>query len=100
MITKIYEDTTRAGKIFGQANAKYATGHPLSNVAKFFQNGPSNDGWSSPLATPARTLRRRGAVVVFTTTPVKLVSGWVYTVLFNLNAQENVVYAGESQVIL
>jgi 4-hydroxy-2-oxoheptanedioate aldolase len=48
MITKIYEDTTRAGKIFGQANAKYATGHPLSNVAKFFQNGPSNDGWKLP----------------------------------------------------
>jgi 2-keto-3-deoxy-L-rhamnonate aldolase RhmA len=48
MIAKIYEDTKRAGKIFGQANAKYATGHPLSKDAKFFQNGPSNDGWKPP----------------------------------------------------
>jgi 2-keto-3-deoxy-L-rhamnonate aldolase RhmA len=48
MITKIHDDTLRAGKIFGQANAKYATGHPLSNDAKFFQNGPSNDGWKPP----------------------------------------------------
>ena len=48
MITKIYEETRRAGKIFGQANAMYATGHPLSNVAKFYQNGPSNDGWKPP----------------------------------------------------
>jgi len=38
----------RAGKIFGQANAKYATGHPLSKDARFFQNGPSNDGWQPP----------------------------------------------------
>ncbi len=45
MITKIHDDTLRAGKIFGQANAKYATGHPLSKDARFFQNGPSNDGW-------------------------------------------------------
>ena len=48
MITKIHDDTLRAGKIFGQANAKYATGHPLSKDAKFFQNGPSNDGWKPP----------------------------------------------------
>lgn len=45
MVTKIHDDTLKAGKIFGQANAKYATGHPLSKDAKFFQNGPSNDGW-------------------------------------------------------
>src|SRR5689334_15867245 len=45
MIKKVHDDTLRAGKIFGQANAKYATGHPLSKTAKFFQNGPSNDGW-------------------------------------------------------
>jgi 2-keto-3-deoxy-L-rhamnonate aldolase RhmA len=50
MITKIHDDTLRAGKIFGQANAKYATGHPLSHEAKFFQNGPSNDGWKPPSA--------------------------------------------------
>ncbi len=48
MITKIHDDTKRAGKIFGQANATYATGHPLSNDAFFFQNGPSNDGWVPP----------------------------------------------------
>jgi 4-hydroxy-2-oxoheptanedioate aldolase len=49
MVTKIHDDTLRAGKIFGQANAIYATGHPLSKDAKFFQNGPSNDGWAPPL---------------------------------------------------
>ena len=48
MVTKIHDDTLRAGKIFGQANAIYATGHPLSKDAKFFQNGPSNDGWTPP----------------------------------------------------
>jgi 4-hydroxy-2-oxoheptanedioate aldolase len=48
MVTKIHDDTLRAGKIFGQANAIYATGHPLSKDAKFFQNGPSNDGWVPP----------------------------------------------------
>jgi 2-keto-3-deoxy-L-rhamnonate aldolase RhmA len=45
MVTKVRDDVHKAGKIFGQANASYATGHPLSNDAKFFQNGPSNDGW-------------------------------------------------------
>jgi 2-keto-3-deoxy-L-rhamnonate aldolase RhmA len=50
MVTKIHDDTLRAGKIFGQANAMYATGHPLSKDAKFFQNGPSNDGWTPPNA--------------------------------------------------
>jgi len=48
MIKKVHDDTLRAGKIFGQANAKYATGHPLSGTAKFFQNGPSKDGWRPP----------------------------------------------------
>jgi 4-hydroxy-2-oxoheptanedioate aldolase len=48
LITKIHDDTMRAGKIFGQANATYATGHPLSKDAKFFQNGPTNDGWKPP----------------------------------------------------
>jgi len=57
LITKIHDDTLRAGKIFGQANATYATGHPLSKDAKFFQNGPSNDGWkplsgANPSAPP------------------------------------------------
>lgn len=45
MVKKIHDDTLKAGKIFGQANATYAKGHPLSNDAKFFQNGPSIDGW-------------------------------------------------------
>jgi 4-hydroxy-2-oxoheptanedioate aldolase len=48
MVTKIHDDTLRAGKIFGQANWIYATGHSLSKDAKFFQNGPSNDGWKPP----------------------------------------------------
>src|SRR3954453_1891719 len=50
MVTKIHDDTLRAGKIFGQAAANYAKGHPLSKDAKFFQNGPSNDGWVPPAA--------------------------------------------------
>ena len=48
MVTKVHDDTLKAGKIFGQANATYATGHPLSKDAKFFQNGPSNDGYTPP----------------------------------------------------
>ncbi|MCL5743295.1 MAG: aldolase/citrate lyase family protein [Acidobacteria bacterium] len=57
LITKIHDDTLKAGKIFGQANAAFATGHPLSKDAKFFQNGPSNDGWQPP----ARAGRGSGA---------------------------------------
>jgi 2-keto-3-deoxy-L-rhamnonate aldolase RhmA len=53
LVKKIRDDTLRAGKIFGQANANYAKGHPLSGDAKFFQNGPSNDGWKpSGVANP------------------------------------------------
>ena len=48
MVTRIHDETLRAGKIFGQANWVFATGHPLSKDAKFFQNGPSNDGWKPP----------------------------------------------------
>jgi 2-keto-3-deoxy-L-rhamnonate aldolase RhmA len=48
LVTKVHDDTLRAGKIFGQANANYAKGHPLSKDARFFQNGPSNDGWTPP----------------------------------------------------
>jgi 4-hydroxy-2-oxoheptanedioate aldolase len=48
MVTKIHDDTLRAGKIFGQANAIYYKDHPLSSTAKFFQNGPSKDGWVPP----------------------------------------------------
>src|SRR5664279_5321134 len=39
MVTKIHDETLRAGKIFGQANAMYAKDHRLSKDAKFFQNG-------------------------------------------------------------
>lgn len=49
MVKKVHDDTIKAGKIFGQANAKYATG-PYSYDARFFQNGPSNDGWVPPNA--------------------------------------------------
>ena len=46
LMQKVHDDVLRAGKIFGQANAaRYAKGHVLSKDAKFFQNGPSNDGW-------------------------------------------------------
>jgi 2-keto-3-deoxy-L-rhamnonate aldolase RhmA len=48
LVTKVHDDTLRAGKIWGQANATYYKDHPLSKDAKFFQNGPSNDGWVPP----------------------------------------------------
>jgi 4-hydroxy-2-oxoheptanedioate aldolase len=47
LVQKVHDDTLRAGKIFGQANATYATG-PYSKDSYFFQNGPSNDGWQPP----------------------------------------------------
>ena len=50
LMTKVRDETLRAGKYFGQANANYAKGHALSKDAKFFQNGPSNDGWKPPQA--------------------------------------------------
>ncbi len=55
LVTKVRDDTLRAGKIFGQANANYAQGHPLSKDARFFQNGPSKDGWKPP-ASAGRNL--------------------------------------------
>jgi len=48
LVTKVHDDVLRAGKIFGQANAVYATGNDLAKDAKFFQNGPSFDGWKPP----------------------------------------------------
>src|ERR1700686_5352280 len=47
LVQKVHDDTLRAGKIFGQANAMYAKG-PYSKDGLFFQNGPSNDGWTPP----------------------------------------------------
>jgi hypothetical protein len=54
LMTKVRDDVLRAGKIFGQANAMYAKGHSLSNDARFFQNGPSNDGWVPPAGRGGR----------------------------------------------
>jgi 2-keto-3-deoxy-L-rhamnonate aldolase RhmA len=48
LMNKVHDETLRAGKIFGQANANYAKGNPLSKDSKFFQNGQSNDGWVPP----------------------------------------------------
>jgi 4-hydroxy-2-oxoheptanedioate aldolase len=49
LMNKIHDETLKAGKFFGQANAQlYASGHALSKDARFFQNGPSNDGWKPP----------------------------------------------------
>jgi 2-keto-3-deoxy-L-rhamnonate aldolase RhmA len=45
MVKHVHDETLKAGKIFGQANANYAKGHPLSATSRFFQNGPSHDGW-------------------------------------------------------
>jgi 2-keto-3-deoxy-L-rhamnonate aldolase RhmA len=53
LVKKVHDDVLRAGKIFGQANAMYAKGHPLSGDAKFFQNGPAFDGWTPPSARGA-----------------------------------------------
>ena len=48
LMNKVHDETLRAGKIFGQANANYAKGNALSKDSRFFQNGPSNDGWKPP----------------------------------------------------
>lgn len=54
LMQKVHDDVLRAGKIFGQANAMYAKGHKLSADARFFQNGPSNDGWVPPAGRGGR----------------------------------------------
>jgi 2-keto-3-deoxy-L-rhamnonate aldolase RhmA len=48
LMNKIHDDTLKAGKIFGQANSTYSKGNQLSKDSFFFQNGPSNDGWTPP----------------------------------------------------
>ena len=53
LVTKVHDDVLRAGKIFGQANAMLAMGNDLAKDAKFFQNGPSLDGWKPPVHGPA-----------------------------------------------
>jgi len=52
LMNKVHDDTLRAGKIFGQANANYAKGNVLSKDSKFFQNGPAFDGWQLPGRNP------------------------------------------------
>jgi len=47
LIKEVHDKTIKAGKIFGQAAATYATG-PYSYDGRFFQNGPSNDGFVPP----------------------------------------------------
>ncbi|HVW11520.1 MAG TPA: hypothetical protein VHC90_23205 [Bryobacteraceae bacterium] len=47
MVKQVHDATIKAGKIFGQAAATYATG-PYSYDARLFQNGPSNDGYVPP----------------------------------------------------
>ena len=49
LVKKVHDDMIRARKIFGQASAQYAKG-PHSYDGRFFQNGPSNDGWVPPNA--------------------------------------------------
>src|SRR5580658_5457236 len=53
LVKEVRDSTVKAGKIFGQAAATYATG-PHSYDARFFQNGPSNDGWVPPAAPGAK----------------------------------------------
>src|SRR5580704_9046081 len=53
LVKDVHDATVRAGKIFGQAAAAYATG-PYSYDARFFQNGPSNDGYVPPNAGSGR----------------------------------------------
>jgi len=53
LVKQVHDSTIKAGKIFGQAAAIYATG-AHSYDARFFQNGPSNDGWVPPAAPGAK----------------------------------------------
>ena len=47
LVQKVHDDVLRAGKIFGQANAGTANGTTQADKdSKFFQNGPSNDGYT------------------------------------------------------
>jgi hypothetical protein len=54
LVTRVHDETLKAGKIWGQAAAQYYKDHPLSKDAKFFQNGPSNDGWQPPAGRGGR----------------------------------------------
>jgi 2-keto-3-deoxy-L-rhamnonate aldolase RhmA len=54
LVTRVHDETLKAGKIWGQAAAQYYKDHPLSKDAKFFQNGPSHDGWQPPAGRGGR----------------------------------------------
>jgi len=60
LVKQVHDSTVKAGKIFGQAAATYATG-PHSYDARFFQNGPSNDGWVPPRAPGAKPVNVNAA---------------------------------------
>jgi 4-hydroxy-2-oxoheptanedioate aldolase len=47
LVKEVHDQTIKAGKIFGQAAATAANG-AYSYDARFFQNGPSNDGYVPP----------------------------------------------------
>jgi 2-keto-3-deoxy-L-rhamnonate aldolase RhmA len=52
LVTKIHDATLKAGKFLGATNASYATGGPGGRTDsadfRFFQNGPSKDGFQPP----------------------------------------------------
>ncbi len=60
LVKEVRDSTVKAGKIFGQAAATYANG-PHSYDARFFQNGPSNDGWVPPTAPGSEAGQRECA---------------------------------------
>jgi 2-keto-3-deoxy-L-rhamnonate aldolase RhmA len=62
LVKEVHDQTVRAGKIFGQAAATAANG-AYSYDARFFQNGPSNDGYVPPAG--------RGAAPVNVNAPPK-----------------------------
>ncbi len=57
LMKKIHDDTLRAGKIFGQANANYAKGHPLSKRAGHWDSS----GRRNPNAPPEGEEDKPGA---------------------------------------
>lgn len=48
LLTRSRNATLQAGKFWGNANARLASGNPLSADSRFHQNGDSNDGWVRP----------------------------------------------------
>ncbi len=48
LVTKVKLATQKAGKIFGAASMEATATRPDKAEFRFFQNGPSNDGWQPP----------------------------------------------------